>query len=479
MNTMNLADVASATGGHIIADGADARAREALGSLEMCAVSTDTRAMVPQALFVALRGEHFDGHAFVAAATSEQMVAAVVDEAGNRALAQAAVPRVVVADTTVALGDLARWHRRRMARPVAAITGSNGKTTAKEMLAQALTLRGPVHKTPGNLNNLVGLPLTVFAWPDAAWAAVLEMGMNAPGEIARLTAIAEPQVGLITCVAAAHLQGLGTLERVARAKVELLQGLPAGATAIINGDDMPLSAAAAPYLTGRPSLRFGTQASCDVRLLAAEHVLTGEMPALSVTLLVDNQRHQAVLPVVGRHNGMNAAAAVAAAVALGLGPGEALSSMRHVHIPGARGRVVHNAHDNVWLLDDCYNANPQSMAAALSTLQDLARGATTVAILGDMLELGEGAQDHHRELGRAAAAAGMTQVIALGAWAQDTALGARAAGAQALAFPIDAAPKDVARAARKHLPAKAWCLVKGSRGMRLERVVHELMASHP
>jgi len=327
-----------------------------------------------------------------------------------------------------------------------------------------------VHKTPGNLNNLIGLPLSLMSWPDAAWAAVLEMGMNAPGEIARLTQVAEPEVGLITCVAAAHLAGLGSLERVAQAKVELLAGLPDGAAAIINGDDGPLCAAAAPYLKGRPSYRFGTGPKCDVRLLEAAHVPHQGSVALAIALMVAGRTYRATLPLVGQHNGMNAAAAVACALALKLDLQAALEHMATVQIPGARGRIVHVPRLNLHLLDDCYNANPHSMAAAIATLMDLGHKGATAAVLGDMLELGPEAAAHHEALGALAAQAGVGQILALGEFAEHTVAGARSQGADASVLPdIEAATRRVTA-----LPEGAWCLVKGSRGMRLERLVEAL-----
>lgn len=445
----------------------------AAGQRTFGAVNTDSRSLGADDLFVALRGERFDGHAFVMAAQDHGMVAAIVDEAGDNALGDASVVRIVVPDTLVALGDLALWVRRRLGRPVAAITGSNGKTTTKELLSQALGLGGLVHKTPGNLNNLVGLPLTVFAWPDNAWTAVLEMGMNAPGEIARLTEVAEPQVGVITCVAAAHLQGLGSLQRVAAAKLELFAGLPQGAPAIINGDDAILCAAAEPHLRGRPTTRFGTGADADVRLVSANHVPLGDQIGLEVTLRMAGKTFSAVLPLVGRHNGMNAAGAVACAAALGIDAAQALGAMAQVRLPGARGRVRWAAKHQLHVLDDCYNANPHSMAAALTTLEDLRGAGATVAVLGDMLELGDASGEHHRQLGHAAVQAHADRIIAVGAFASDIVLGAREAGGNAQAVAnVDQALQAVLCAAS----AGSWVLVKGSRGMRLERLVDALLA---
>jgi UDP-N-acetylmuramoyl-tripeptide--D-alanyl-D-alanine ligase len=298
------------------------------------------------------------------------------------------------------------------------------------------------------------------------------MGMNAPGEIARLTQVAEPEVGLITCVAAAHLAGLGSLERVAQAKVELLAGLPPQAAAIINGDDGPLSAAAAPYLTGRPSYRFGTGANSDVRLLTASHVPHHGGVGLAIALDIGGRTHKATLPLVGQHNGMNAAAAVACALALKLDVEAALEDMATVQIPGARGRIVHVPRLHLHLLDDCYNANPHSMAAAIATLQDLGQQGATAAVFGDMLELGPEAAAHHEALGIRAARAGIRHIFALGEFAERTVAGARQEGASAQVLQnIEAATDSVSQ-----LPPGAWCLVKGSRGMHLERLVEALTA---
>ena len=193
------------------------------------------------------------------------------------------VPTLVVADTLRAFGDIAAWARRELGAPVAAITGSNGKTTTKELLAAALGARGLVHKTEGNLNNLIGVPQTLFRWRPEAWAAVVEMGMNAPGEIARLTDIAQPTVGLVTCVAPAHLEGLGSLEAVAAAKAELFDHLAHDATAVLNADDAPLLKASNRVLGPRRVLRFGSGDGCDVRLVAC----TPEANGLRMQLHMD------------------------------------------------------------------------------------------------------------------------------------------------------------------------------------------------
>ncbi len=431
------------------------------------AVGTDSRSLPPDCLFVALRGERFDGHAFVGAAINAGARAVVVDRAGHEKLGKLAVPALVVQDTQRALGDMAAAARRSLRQPVVAVTGSNGKTTTKEMIASILAERGPVHRTSGNLNNLIGLPLTVFAWPTEAWAAVLEMGMNVPGEIARLTDIAAPDVGVITMVAAAHLEGLGSLEAVGRAKGELFAHLGEGATAIVNADDEMVQQVAVPLLGARPRLSFGTARHADVRILAHAPRGTGVDLSLSIREVKVSVR----LPLAGAHNARNAAAAAAAASALGLTPAQIAVGLEKVRVPGGRLRVIQKTPRGVRVLDDSYNANPASMKAAFATLADLAQGGRRFAVLGDMFELGPTAPALHREVGEAAAASGVTRVLALGPHSAEVARGAVAAGGAAQSFDdLDSLLRDL----DAELRSGDWVLVKGSHGMKMERVVQHL-----
>jgi UDP-N-acetylmuramoyl-tripeptide--D-alanyl-D-alanine ligase len=448
-----------------------ARAAEAEivgGALPMsvAAVGIDSRSLPAAALFVALRGERFDGHDFVAAAVQAGARAVLVDREGHAGLGSLPVPRLVVKDTLRALGEIARLNRWRRPRPIVAVTGSNGKTTTKELLHAALSAHGPVHKTTGNLNNLVGLPLTLLAWPDDAWAAVLEMGMNAPGEIARLAEIAQPNVGVITNVGPAHLLGLGTVDDVGRAKGELYSGLGPTGTAIVNLDDSVVMRIAFPRLGSRRRLTFGTVVGADVRVV--EQVLTAV--GSRVTFEVLGRKLHADLPLVGPHNAMNAAAAVAGAAAMGVDPEVAVAALTSVSVPGGRLRAVEVATTGIHLIDDTYNANPASMRAAFTAVAQLAKG-RYVAVLGDMLELGPTSPALHHEVGRAAAAAGISWILALGEHAAQIAAGARESGANATHFEsLD----GLIRALDLGLERGDWVLVKGSRGMRMERVVAHL-----
>jgi UDP-N-acetylmuramoyl-tripeptide--D-alanyl-D-alanine ligase len=435
----------------------------------LAGVATDTRATMAGALFVALRGERHDAHAFLAEAARAGAAAALVSDASA---AGGGLPRLLVPDTLAALGAVARHHRRRFALPVVAVTGSNGKTTTREMVAAILATRGPVLKTEGNLNNEVGLPLTLLRLSAEHRAAVIEMGMNHPGEIARLTALALPQVGLVTNAAAAHLEGLGSVEAVADAKAELYQGLPPGGVAVVNADDARMLKRA--LASGRRLLTFaagGTQRG-DVVVL---EMLAQDAGGLRFLLGIGQRELEIALPLVGAHNAANAAAAACAAVALGCTDREIVRGLAAVRPVGRRLRLE-RLPGGALLVDDCYNANPPSMAAALATLQALARaeGGRPLAVLGDMLELGPEEAALHRGLGAAAAQAGLHRLLAFGPRSRDLAAGALQAGlpAERIFHTEDLAA--LAAEVRAQLAARDVLLVKASRGMRLERLVEAL-----
>jgi UDP-N-acetylmuramoyl-tripeptide--D-alanyl-D-alanine ligase len=452
-------ELAAATGGRWL----DAAPPAVVG------VSTDTRTIAAGSLFVALCGERFDAHAFLAGAAGAGAAAAVVSDA---AAPGGGLPRLLVPDTLAALGAVARHHRRRFDLPVVGVTGSNGKTTTREMVAAILATRGPVLKTEGNLNNEVGVPLTLLGLTAEHRAAVVELGMSHPGEIARLTALALPQVGVVTNAAAAHLEGLGSVDGVADAKAELYQGLPPGGVAVANADDARMLKRA--QASGRRLLTFasGRQRRGDVVVL---ELLAQDAGGLRFLLGVGNRELEVRLPLVGAHNAANAAAAACAAIALGCDDREIVRGLAQVAPVGRRLRLERLA-CGALLVDDCYNANPLSMAAALRTLADLARaeGGRAVAVLGDMLELGAEEQALHRQVGAEAAAAGLHRLLAFGPRSGQTVAGAVAAGLAAeRTFHTEDVAALAARA-RAGLGAGDVLLVKGSRGMRLERLVEAL-----
>ena len=434
-------------------------------------VSTDTRTLAPGSVFVALRGERFDGHAFLPEAAAKGAAAAVVAEAwAASAPAAMPLPALAVPDTLAALGAIARHHRRRFRIPVVGVTGSNGKTTTREMIAAILGTRGKVLKSEGNLNNEVGVPLTLLGLDASHQAAVVEMGMSHPGEIARLAAIAEPQIGVVTLVAPAHLEGLGSIDAIADAKAELYRGLPEAGIAVANADDARMLKRA--QASGRRLVTFSAARGRRGDVVVLEIVSQGD-DGLRFVLGIGNREVPVHIPaLVGAHNAANAAAAAAAAVALGCTDREIARGLAEVKPVGRRLRLERLA-SGVELVDDCYNANPVSMAAALRTLHDLAAagGKRAFAALGDMLELGAFEVEAHRNLGAEAARAGLTALGAFGPRSREIAESARAAGLEA--FHTEDIAALVAWARRTVKPGDLL-LVKGSRGMKLERLVEAL-----
>jgi UDP-N-acetylmuramoyl-tripeptide--D-alanyl-D-alanine ligase len=450
-----LGDIARAVGGEIV---------RGASQLQVVGVSTDSRTIQMGELFVALRGPTFDGHQFLEAALARGAAAALV--ARDAPPPAGEIPFVAAADTLRALGDLAAWHRRRYPIPLVAVTGSAGKTSTKEMVAAILAAHGPTLSTRGNLNNLVGLPLTLFGLDATHRFAVLEMGMSAQGEIARLAEIARPSVGVVTNVGLAHTEHLGGLEGVARAKGELFAALGEGDHAALNLDDPRLSAL-------RPAIRarlvtFGRSPKAEVRLVSDPEIsLAGTRARISVR----GEALEIEVPQIGAHQAENALAAIAATLPLGFAPAEMAAALRvSSAVPG---RMTVREAPELTLLDDTYNANPSSMAMALYTLAALAGSRRPVAVLGDMLELGEHGPAAHREVGRLAAREARA-LFAFGTLAAEMAQAARDAGLAEVTHATDLG--ELTAALLNGLRRGDLVLVKGSRGMRMERVVRALGA---
>jgi UDP-N-acetylmuramoyl-tripeptide--D-alanyl-D-alanine ligase len=451
-------------------------------------VSTDTRRIVPGSIFVALKGERFDGHDFVGDAARKGASAAIVRRGTELPPGLPAGFALFEVDGTLtALGALARLHRERFSIPLGAVAGSNGKTTAKEMVAAVLRTRGERLATEGNLNNEVGVPLTLLRLEPSHHAAVVELGTSNPGELARLTAIARPTAGLVTVIAGEHLEFLKDLDGVAEAEGELYRGLQEGAVAVVNADDPRCVAQAERGGSGVKKIFFGRSPGADVRLLRVkplgvegqEIILEGEEGEGGASRLRSGEKLQRSivrlsvrLSFVGEHNAMNAVAAAALARALSFSFEEISSGLSAARPFAHRSRVLRTASGLV-LLDDCYNANPSSMAAALSTLGTLAGSGRRVAVLGDMLELGEAEAPEHGVLGRRAAA-GADLVAFFGPRSAAAFESARTTGL----------PEERAGHFLDVDPLLSWLLprlrrgdtvlVKGSRGMKLERVVDAL-----
>jgi UDP-N-acetylmuramoyl-tripeptide--D-alanyl-D-alanine ligase len=429
-------------------------------------VSSDTRSLARGELFAALRGESHDGHRFVPAALAAGAAALLVSE---KLEADPGVPVIHVPDTIKALGDLARAHRARFAGPVVAITGSNGKTTTKELCAAVLEAAGQrVRRTPGNLNNHIGLPLSVLRLARGDSALVVELGMNHPGEIDYLAGIASPSVGTITNVAPAHLGPMGSIDAIARAKGELFDRIRADGTAVVNLDDARVVEQSRRF-AGR-KLGFGRAEAADFR--AEQVAFEDGRPRFE--LVGPPGRAGVHFGIAGVHLVEDALCAAAAAWATGrltdLTP-IASAFERFCGVPGRAAERLTAA--GVRVIDDTYNANPHSVAAALRTLAGLRGRGRAFAVLGDMFELGDDAPALHAECGVQAARAGVSLLIGMGPLSEHLVRGAREAGLADVVHTGD--PREAAARVRERARAGDVVLVKGSRGMQMERVVRELL----
>lgn len=418
-------------------------------------VVTDSRADVAGALFVALRGERFDAHQFVADVLARGAAAVMI--AADSGLAVS--PAILVPDTRTGLGQLANWHRGQMPARLVAITGSNGKTTVKEMTAAILRAEAgddAVLATQGNLNNDYGLPLTLLRLTPMHRYCVAEMGMNHPGELDYLTHIATPDVALINNAQRAHLEGLGSLDAVARAKGEIYAGLRADGIAIINADDAHAGLWQAKA-GGHAVLSFGLSEKATVRAERNGSVLIVHTP---------QGRIETTLAALGEHNTRNAAAATAAALALGASIEAVARGL--ASYAGVKGRLqIHDCILGARLIDDTYNANPDSVSAAIAVLA--AEPGQRVLVLGDMGELGLDAVQLHAEIGQRARAAGIHRLYALGHLAVHA---ARAFGDGGQHFELI---EDLLAGVENALGPQVTVLVKGSRFMKMERVVQSFV----
>lgn len=459
-----LQDVLTATGGTLVQPGrADA----------FDGVSTDSRSLAAGSLFVPLAGPRFDGHDYLGRAAGEG-AAGVLVERGRESLVKGLDPgtaAVSVPDTLRALGDLARLWRSRFAIPVVGVTGSTGKTTTKEMAAAIMGREKNLLKNEGNFNNLVGLPLTIFRMNAAHEAAVLEMGTNRRGEIARLTEIAAPTVGLVTNVGPAHLEGLGSLETIREEKGDLYRVMDGRGTAVINLDD-PLLAPWAAQWRGR-KITFGIDADADV---TASRIAHEAERGTVFTLLAEGASREILLPVSGFHNVSNALAAAAAALGAGFGFDAICQGLMAFRPVGGRMEVW-RLKNGACLIDDTYNANPASVAAALKTLQGLKGECKSTVILGDMLELGGEAERYHEEIGRAVAETGVGKAYFRGDFARATAKGALKRGMKGEQVLVDLSTEETVAHLKACLRTGDWVLVKGSRKMKMEEIVQAILGA--
>jgi UDP-N-acetylmuramoyl-tripeptide--D-alanyl-D-alanine ligase len=429
--------------------------------------SVDSRTIEPGALFFALRGPNHDGHNYVRAAFEAGAAAAVVDhslEPWTQASRppEADQPVLVVEDTASALRKLAEWARLRWSGEVVAVTGSAGKTTTKEIIAQMLAVEMPVGKSEGNLNNEVGLPLSILRLAPDALVAVLEMGMNHPGELRRLAGVAKPTVGVVTNVGYAHIEGFGSIEDVALAKRELIESLPAQGVAVLNAEDSRVLAFRQVH-PGR-TITFGFSPAADV------HAANFRSYPNATAFEVDSVSFES--PLLGRHGVLNVLAGLAVARAFEISPDRLVDAVRGISAGKMRGqRLMHNG---VMIFDDCYNANPEAVRGMLDVLR-----ATTarrrVAVLGEMLELGQWSETLHRDIGRYVAQWGIDVLVGIRGAARHLVDEAVRAGMPSNAAYFFDDPAAAGGELRRLARDGDVILFKGSRGTRVERALERFL----
>jgi UDP-N-acetylmuramoyl-tripeptide--D-alanyl-D-alanine ligase len=460
MIALTLAEVAEFTGGALTGSP---------DPMVTGVVTLDSRTVTGGDLFVAVAGERVDGSEFLAAAAAAGAVGAITSRPDD------ALPCVVVADPVEALGRLAAEVHARLVQGgllTLGITGSSGKTSTKDLLGQVLATAGPTVSPPGSYNNDIGLPLTVLSADERTRFLVLEMGARGRGHIARLCRVAHPRVGVVLNVGSAHLGEFGSPEGIALAKGELVEALPEDGTAVLNADD-PRVIGMAPRTVARV-LSTGRGADADVRAIG---VVLDETARARFTLSARGEEHPVALQVVGEHQVANALSAAGAALAAGMTPGEVATALSAAG-PRSRWRMeVSRRDDGVTVVNDAYNANPESMRAALAALTGLS-GTRRIAVLGGMAELGPDAAAEHERLGRDAAAAGVDLVVAVGADAVGIADGAAAAGRRAGEESVHVPDRATARELLSEvLRPGDVVLVKASRSYGLELLAADLLAA--
>mgnify|MGYP000168030153 CR=1 FL=1 len=427
-------------------------------------ISTDTRTLVPGDLFFALKGERYDGHAFAAQAAARGAVGVVVRDLPWELPEPVAI--IQVADTLRALQQLAAYTRERSGVRLIGVTGSTGKTTTKDLAAAVLSARYRVMATPENLNNEIGLPLTLLALEAHHEVAVCELAMRGAGEIDALCRIARPDAGVITNIGETHLELLGSVANIARAKGELLDHIPPGGFAILHLDS-PYMQEQARRCRGRV-IFFGESSEADIRLVHYEPEGDGSR----FTAYVNGAEVNFSLPFPGRHNALNALAAVGVGLEMGLSAEEIAGGLAAARLSPMRLNILR--YGLLTIINDVYNACPASVRAALTVLEELGRGRSRVAVLGNMLELGPRAIPGHHEVGEACAAAGLRFLVTVGDLAREIAHGARAAGMAATNVYECADNQEAIALLARLLAGDEVVLVKGSRGVRMEEIVAAL-----
>lgn len=433
-------------------------------------VSTDSRLIKQGNLFVALKGEKFDGHDFAQAVLRANAAGILMndEEKINKVKSDNNFVIIKVADTLSALGDLAHDWRKRFSVPVIGLTGSSGKTTTKEMIASIIGRKKNILKTEGNLNNLIGVPKTIFRLTDKHELMILEMGTNTRGEIKRLTKIAEPEIGLITNIGPAHLAGFGTLDVVKEEKIELFLNMRSSGIAVINMDDKAIVEASEKWPSGK--VTFSMSPNADVTVKDIEKNGTKGM---RFNLVINGVTQKMEMKVAGLHYVYDAMAAAAVAVAVGIDFQTIAEGLADFRPLSGRMEMI-KLRNGAFLLDDSYNANPASVREALMTLKDLKANHNGFVFLGDMLELGSEAKEMHRKIGMLIATIGVNALFLQGDFSKITATGAIEGGMvpENIFFLSD--DNKNTDYLKKHLRKGDWILVKGSRRMKMEKIAAQI-----
>ncbi|MEA3470550.1 MAG: UDP-N-acetylmuramoyl-tripeptide--D-alanyl-D-alanine ligase [Thermodesulfobacteriota bacterium] len=463
MPSFSTDEIIKATGGMLIGGKFD----RSFGGL-----STDSRNIGKGSLFVPLVGEKFDGHDYIADAVNKGATGVLCSRNRREVVVSFSdnINAIIVDDTLRALGDMANFWRRKFAIPVVAVTGSSGKTTTKEIMAAIAGISMNVLKNKGNFNNLIGLPLTLLELNSAHEMAIVEMGTNRRGEIKRLTEISEPDIGVITNIGPAHLEGLGSLESVRKEKGDLLLGMKSSGVAITNSDDELLAGLTHKW-QGR-KITFGIRGDAKVR--AKDVVMKGN-GVMAFKLDIEGPWRMVEIAAPGIHNVYNALAAVAASLASGVGNKDIYRGLTEFsQIPGRMS--IHRLKMGAYLVDDAYNANPASMREALLTLQELSGGNESIVVFGDMLELGDKSEKLHEEAGEVMAETGVRKIFLRGDFSQAVARGLKRGGVGDDHIFFTDSPDELVDCLRGYLRPHYWLLVKGSRGMKMERFVQAVVA---
>ena len=458
MPALSVAELVEASGGTLLRGDRERRARS---------YGIDTRTLEPGGAFFALKGSRSDGHEFLGQAGEKRAAVAVVAREPEGPAPEALI---LVDDVAAALGRCAAWVRGRLDKVRwIAVTGSNGKTTTKEPIAAGLAATRSVHRTPGNQNNQLGAPLSILGCPADAEFAVIELGMSRAGEIAFLTRIADPDLGLVTNVRAAHLEFFGSLDEIAAAKGEMFAVLRDDATAVVNLDDVHVRVQAARHVG--PRITYGQHHASDLRV---EELRNCFLPGVSMSYRYKNRSRQLQLRMGGAHSAFNALAALAVVAALDEDVDNAAEQMERIEAGAGRGKV-HRLERGMLLVDDSYNCSPAALASILETLRLSHADGRKVLVMGDMLELGRVEGALHREAGKRAAAAGVELLVAVGPLSRSTVETARRAGVPEVHHHADS--QKAADSIAEFLKDGDLIVVKGSRAMRMERIVSALTSN--